>query len=61
MTPRPVATIPDTFGSSVPPAPPPGDGDRPAAVTVHGVSKVYGSGRSAVAALDRIDLEVAAG
>ena len=61
MTPRPAATIPDTSGSPVPPAPPPGDGDRPAAVTVHGVSKVYGSGRSAVAALDRIDLEVAAG
>jgi NitT/TauT family transport system ATP-binding protein len=61
VTPRPAATIPDTSGSPAPPAPPPGDGDRPAAVTVRGVSKVYGSGRSAVAALDRIDLEVAAG
>jgi NitT/TauT family transport system ATP-binding protein len=32
-----------------------------AAVTLDGVSKVYGGGRSAVAALDRIDLAVAPG
>jgi NitT/TauT family transport system ATP-binding protein len=31
------------------------------AVTLRGVSKVYGGGRSAVAALDRIDLDVAPG
>jgi NitT/TauT family transport system ATP-binding protein len=31
------------------------------AVAVRGVSKVYGGGRSAVAALDRIDLDVASG
>ena len=35
--------------------------EAPAAVTLRGVSKVYGSGRSAVAALDRIDLAVSPG
>jgi NitT/TauT family transport system ATP-binding protein len=35
--------------------------EAPAAVTLRGVSKVYGSGRSAVAALDRIDLAVPPG
>jgi NitT/TauT family transport system ATP-binding protein len=35
--------------------------DVPPAVAVRGVSKVYGGGRSAVAALDRIDLDVAPG
>ncbi len=39
----------------------PGPAPRGPAVTLRGVSKVYGGGRSAVAALDRIDLDVAPG
>jgi NitT/TauT family transport system ATP-binding protein len=35
--------------------------DVPPSVAVRGVSKVYGGGRSAVAALDRVDLDVAPG
>jgi NitT/TauT family transport system ATP-binding protein len=36
-------------------------GPRPVAVRLHEVSKVYGSGRAGVAALERIDLTVAPG
>jgi NitT/TauT family transport system ATP-binding protein len=45
------------------PAPPavPAARDAAPAVAVRGVTKVYGGGRSAVAALDRVDLDVAAG
>jgi NitT/TauT family transport system ATP-binding protein len=48
-----VAAVPAAVPAVVPDAVP--------AVTVRGVSKVYGGGRSAVAALDRVDLEVASG
>ena len=41
--------------------PDPGAGARPGAVRVEAVSKVYGDARSAVAALDRLDLDVAPG
>jgi len=36
-------------------------GSRPATVSLHGVSKVFGSGANAVVALDRISLDVAPG
>jgi sulfonate transport system ATP-binding protein len=42
-------------------AEPDGAPDAPPAVAVRGVSKVFGGGRSAVAALDRVDLDVATG
>ena len=54
MSEHPTATIAGTVD------PPPPAGPAPA-VMLRGVTKVYGGGRSAVAALDRVDLDVAVG
>ena len=57
MSTHPPTTIVD---APDPPAPPGGRASPPA-VEVRGATKVFGGGRSAVAALDRVDLEVAEG
>jgi sulfonate transport system ATP-binding protein len=54
---EPIATM---TGTADPP-PPAGQADQVPAVRLRAVTKVFGGGRSAVAALDRVDLEVASG
>jgi sulfonate transport system ATP-binding protein len=56
---RPPTTIVDSPGGRS--GPQEDERDSPRAVEVRGVTKVFGGGRSAVAALDRVDLEVAEG